>query len=138
MALARDTHLEIIPLLDEAPASFVMSHVIDRFDSGHVLGELSQPDDRQRRIFYFDGISAREEVTPLETETKLRRLLDYYFAGGQLRTYRLYPSVTTEWATNNLFGYSDMVEENISSADYAWFEPAMRVHSFTMKGLQVG
>lgn len=137
MALARDTHLEIIPLIDEGAPSFVFAHLIDRSDTGYVTGELAWADNRSRRVFSFDGISAKEEVTPLESETKLRRLLDYYYGGGQIRVYRMYPSNVSAWdQDSNVEGFSDIVEEDVGSADYPWYESGMCRHSFSIKGLE--
>lgn len=137
MSLARDTNLELVPLLDETPPSFVMSHSLERFDGGHVSGELSQPASRTRRVFHLNGISAKEEVVPSRTQTKVRRLLNYFHAGGQLRVYRLYPGVPTAWSTTNTLGYSDIVPDDVGRGNYAFYTPALTQHTFDLDGLEV-
>lgn len=137
MALAQDAHLYVLPLLDEDAAGYEISHVIEAFDNGIVAGELDQPADNEIRILSFDGVSANEEIYPTLAQTKLRRLLNYFAGGGQLRVYRLYPSVVTPWAQTNYFGYSDIVANNLGSASYAWNNPAMRSHDFKLQGVDV-
>lgn len=135
MALARDTYLEVVPLLDEAVPSFVFSHNIERFDNGQVSGEISQPGSRTRRIFKFDGISNKSEalVSPLT----FRSLLNYYNSGGQVRVYRLYPAVVTPWSETSEFGYNDIVSNDANGSDYPYYTPSMTQFSFSLTGLEV-
>lgn len=129
--------MEIVPLVNENPPSFVFSHTLERFDNGQVSGELSQPADRQRRVFHFEGISNKEEVVPNASQNKLRRLLNYFNSGGQLRVYRMYPTVGTAWATSNLLGYSDVIPVYVAGGNYPYYNPAMTQHTFELDGLAI-
>ena len=137
MGLAQDSHLYVLPLLDEEPASYEISHVLEVFDNGHVASELEAPDNNENRVLTFAGISASEELYPTLAQKKLRRLLNAYASGKQLRVFRLYPSVVTAWSQTNYFGYSDIVADSLSTMSYNWNNPAMTQHEFKLSGVDV-
>jgi len=134
MTLARDSHLYVVPLLDEDAAGYVISHNIQNFDNGVVAAELDAPSNNEVRLVRFDGVSNKEA---LFSTSSIRKLLNYYSGGGLVRTYRLYPSVVTAWSTTNYFGYSDMVSDNPGSGNYTWNDPAMNSLEFKLQGLEV-
>lgn len=137
MGLAQDSHLYVLPLLDEDPSVYEISHVLDVFDNGHVAAELEAPDNNENKILMFSGISASEELYPTLVEKKLRRLLNAYASGQQLRVFRFYPSVVTPWSQTNVFGYSDIVADSLSTMSYNWNNPAMTQHEFKLAGIDV-
>lgn len=127
MALQSDSHLEIVPLMDEDPHSYVMSYALDRMNQ-FIAGSLDMPESRQREVFHLRGIS--------NLSSSLRFMLDGYFSGGQVRAYRLYPSNLTEWTVDNTHGYSDMVHPNPSGSTYPWYSK-MEVWEFTLDGVNL-
>lgn len=135
MALANDSHLEVVPLLFEDPHGYTMSYEVERFDSGWVLGSLDVPASREREVFHFKGISPSYAL--FAGSTAIRRILDYYFAGGQIRVYRDYPANVTAWTVDNPSGYSDIVKLDPGGSSYPWYNPAMTIFSFDLDGVAI-
>lgn len=138
MALARDTNLVVLPLLNEDAASYDISSSLELFDNGHVTGELDAPADNEVRLLRFDGLSNKEALYPVSGDIVLRRILDYFCGGGVLRVYRLYPSVVSQWTTTNTLGYSDIVPDRPEVLSYDWNDPSMRRYNFKLEGVEVG
>ena len=134
MALARDGHVEVVPLLDEEPTGYLFSHDVELSDTGYMFGNANLPSARHVELFVFRGISQNEDLIPSPTATNLRKLLGYFYAGGRIRVYRKYPSVLTAWdPSSNEFGYSDIVPESPGGQTLDWFAP-MRSFGFELKG----
>lgn len=137
MALAQDPHLHIIPLVFETPHSYVMSYDLERFDSGLVAGDLEMPEDREREVFHFQCISSD---TPIYSQgypnDGLRHTLGKFYAGGQMRVYRLYPANIVAWSEANEEGYSDVVQVDPTGAQWSWYA-GMIVFNFSIDGVSV-
>jgi len=135
MALA-DTHLVTIPLVDEAPHSYVMSYSLERANSGAIIADdLDAPDDREREVFHFRAISDEADVTEYST---LNGMLSRYVSGGQLRVYRMYPANLSAWdADTNPNGYSDIVQLDASNMSLPWYNNGMTRFSFDLIGVAV-
>lgn len=135
MSLAQDSHLEIIPLMWEDPHSYTMSYDVEKYDSGHVRGDLDMPADREREVFHFKGISSTNSVYPTPG---IKTLLDYYLCGGQIRVYRMYPANLSAWdAETNETGYSDIIEKEVNGGSYPWYNVGMTIFSFDLDGVAV-
>ena len=134
MVLSVDSHLVVVPLIDEDAPSFVSSHNVETFDSGSVAAEMLSPDNNQVRILKFEGISGAED---LYSTTSIRGLLNYFASGGLMRVFRMYPSVVDPWSQTQVFGYSDIVNDAIGTMSYAWNDPAMSAFQFKLSGYEV-
>lgn len=137
MALAKDAHLEVVPLLDEGAVGVVLSGDAVSFDTGRTVGR-ALPANNTRRLVSFEGISTGEGLFPTTAQTKVRRLLNYFHAGGALRVYRKYPTVLTAWSTSNPEGYDDIVPLDSGAGDYSWFDATMTRHTFKVEGVTLG
>lgn len=135
MSLRSDSHLEVLPLAYEDPHTYSMSYVLERYDSGFVVGDLDMPEGRQREVFHFKCITSEVEIYP--SSDTLRKTLDYYFAGGQLRVYRNYPGNLLIWTVDNPEGYSDVIQTNPAGATYSWYNPKMTRFSFEIDGTSI-
>lgn len=130
-ALARDTHLAVVPLMDEEPPGFAFSHDPERSDYGRIYDSPSRSTGRYVTVLNLSGISANEN--PSET-SDTRKIVMHFHTGGRVRVYRKYPTVLTAWnISSNPQGYSDMVPDDIGSPDFSWFA-SMRSFSFDLKG----
>lgn len=134
MALARDSHLENIPLLDESPVGYVFSHDSERSDGCYIYGTRNMPLDRSVTVLRFEGISHNEDLVPASGAPNLKTLLGYFYSGGQVRVFRDYPAYPTAWnITSNPLGYSDMVPQTVGGNALSWYSP-MRSFDFELKG----
>lgn len=134
MALAIDSHLAVVPLVDELPSGFVFSYHAERSDTGYVYGSPTLAAGRSVRIFEFDGIS--NAADPTETDSA-REIVHRFQSGAVVRILRRYPAVLTAWSiSSNPEGYSDMVAQDTGSADLPWYAP-MRSFSFNLRGMEV-
>lgn len=135
--MLQDTHLHVIPLVMETPHSYVMSYELERFDSGLVAGDLDMPEDREREVFHFQCISSEESIyVQSGTDGRLRKSLDKFYSGGQMRVYRMYPTNVAPWSEYNEFGYSDVVATDPTGSGWNWYV-GMGVFSFEIDGVSV-
>ena len=147
MALARDANFYPIPLLDEGPEKATYPSIADSTETGFTYGTglpgSYDPDGFGsipigKRIVTFEGLSGDEEPFPTASDAMLRRLLNYFHAGGAIRVYRNYPTVVSEWYYDTPHGYDDVVPAEHGSGDYGWFSASsFRRHTFKIEGLVV-
>lgn len=135
MALV-DSHVVVVPLVDEAPHGYVMSYSLTRVDSGAIAGDdLDAPADREREVFHFKAIS--DSADPVEYST-LNAMLGRYTSGGLLRVYRMYPANLVAWdPDSNPAGYSDIVQMEAGNLSLPWYNHGMTRFAFDLDGVAV-
>lgn len=141
-ALSRDSNLHVIPPLDETTGvGFILSAPdvgAGQNTSGVNPGTTALPSVSSRRLVRWEGLSGSEEVHPTGAQTKIRRVLGYFHAGGMLRVYRNYPAVVSAWSVSNPEGYDDIVPAEHGSGAYPWFSAGdMLRHLFILEGITV-
>jgi len=148
MALSSDPNTIVLTYaLHEEPIGEEASFVVERTENGEVVGEVL-PDNNHNNVFRFQGLSAKESYNPALTEQDTRRVLNKFYAGGELRVYRNFPAdidafgyprsyMNVEGDTNNTDGYSDIVAVEIRDLDYAWFDNVLQRFEFSIEGVAV-
>lgn len=134
MALAIDSHLAVVPLVDELPASYMFSYHAERSDTGYTYGSPNLAAAREVTVFEFDGIS--NAADPTDTDAA-RDLVQRFQSGAVARIYRRYPAnVAVYDRAANPEGYSNMVVQDHGGADLPWYAP-MRSFSFSLRGMAI-
>lgn len=138
MALSADMNTILLNYaLDEDPQGEEDSSIVERFANGYVRGE-ALPSGSYRNVFFFHGISNKEEYIPTYgTDVDTRRILDQFYAGGELRVYRDFPADLTAWTEINTNGYSDITSMKVGDEMYPWFDNTMTRFSFDLVGVGV-
>ena len=144
MALSADMNTVLLTYaLDEDPHGEEDSSIVERFGNGYVRGE-ALPVGSYRNVFFFHGISNKEEYIPTPgTDADIRRILDQFYAGGELRVYRDFPADLTIWTETtpagygNPNGYSDMTAAKPGDEMYQWRDNVMARTGFEIVGVEV-
>src|SRR3990172_6284298 len=105
MALSSDPNTVVLTYaLHEEPIVEITSTQVERVDNGWVVG-AELPTNNHRHVFLFQGVSDKEGYLPESTDPDIRRILDKFNSGGELRVYRNWPADMT------LFTIPDNMED---------------------------
>jgi hypothetical protein len=138
MALSADMNTIVLNYaLDEDPFGEEDSSIVERFGNGYVRGE-QLPTGSYRHVFFFHGISNKEEYIPTPaTDADTRKVMDQFYAGGELRVYRDFPADLTAWTETNSNGYSDVTASKPGDEMYLWRDNVMARSNFEIVGVEV-
>lgn len=136
MALSGDSHfIELTHVLSEDIIFNYRAHENFITESGYVTG-VDQLANSDVRIFRFEGVSTVEDLYPTSS---LKDVLDLFYNGAEMRVYRSFPSVLTEYDDTNssgLTGYTDMVITD-EVQPYSWNDVVLGRFAFTIEGYEV-
>jgi len=129
--------------LDEEPIGEENSAIVEQVENGATVGE-TPPWNSWSTTFLFKGLSSKEGHTPGSTENDIRRLLDRFYAGGELRVYRTFPCSNpfqypkTDGGTGFYpQGYSDITPLEVADQEYAWYDSRLGRFNFVIEGVEV-
>jgi hypothetical protein len=148
MALSADPNTIVLAYaLHEEPMGEEASVIVERLENGEVIGELL-PENNHNAVFLFRGLSAKEQYSPDTDEQDTRRILNRFYAGGEMRVYRNFPADLDPFLYpksyqdvngdgNNTDGYSDIIAVDIKEVEYMWFDNVLQRFEFTIEGVAV-